>query len=187
MVWNESQNHDMDCYLCNTTLIKGFNAKNKQQIAYADIPSMAKPVFIHVPKAENSLAVIENKWLHSEGYKPEPKSSKKTPILFDQAEFLGSRLKEKTLLNENVRIFYRKHKHIASEWRLFINSNKTSLKGVLLHNGNEFPSIPVAYASHLKECYEFMKILFLKINYYAHCWSICSNFKVIAILLELQT
>ena len=30
------------------------------------------------------------------------------------------------------------HKHIASEWRLFIDSNKTSLKGVLLHNGNKF-------------------------------------------------
>ena len=27
------------------------------------------------------------------------------------------------------------HKHIASEWRLFIDSNKTSLKGVLFHNG----------------------------------------------------
>ena len=44
------------------------------------------------------------------------------------------------------------HKHIASHWPLFIDSNKTSLKGVLLHNGNAFPSIPVAYTSHLKEC-----------------------------------
>ena len=61
------------------------------------------------------------------------------------------------------------HKHIASEWHLIIDWNKTSLKGVLLHNGNEFPSIPVAYASHLKECYEVMKMLLLKINYHAHC------------------
>ena len=43
------------------------------------------------------------------------------------------------------------HKHIASEWRLFIDSNKTGLKGVLLHNGNKFPFIPVASASHLNE------------------------------------
>ena len=42
------------------------------------------------------------------------------------------------------------HEHIASEWRLFIDSNKSSLKGILLHNGNEFPSIHVAYASHLR-------------------------------------
>ena len=50
------------------------------------------------------------------------------------------------------------HKHIASEWCLFIDSNKTSPTGVLLHNANEFSSILVAYASRLKECYEIMKI-----------------------------
>ena len=48
-----------DCYFCNTTLIKGFNAKNKQQIVYADVTSVAQPVFIHVPKAENTLGVTE--------------------------------------------------------------------------------------------------------------------------------
>ena len=110
MLWNEPQNHDVDCYFCNTTLIKGFNAKNKQRIVYADVPSVTKPVFIHVSKVENSLGVIENKRLNSEGDKPEPKRSKKNPILFDQAELndlirdlnlskdkvelLGSRLKE---------------------------------------------------------------------------------------------
>ena len=51
----------------------------------------------------------------------------------------------------------------------------TSLKEVLLYNGNQFPSIPV------------LKILLLKINYHAHCRSICSDFEVIAILLALQT
>ena len=70
---------------------------------------------------------------------------------------------------------------------MFIDSNKTNLKGVLLHDGNEIPSITVAYASYLKEYYEVMKMLFLKINYGAHCWSICSDFKMIAILLGLQT
>ena len=205
----------MDCYFCNTTLIKCFNAKNKQQIVYADVPSVVKPVFIRVPKADNSLGVIENKRLNSERNEPEPKLPKQNPILFDQAElndlirdinlsknkcgFLGSPLKEKNLLNENARISYRNrekdlakffsnedcliycndvnklmkavgHKHIASELRLFIDQNKISLKGVLLYNGNEFPSFPVAYASHLKECYEVMKMLCLKINDHAHCW-----------------
>ena len=47
---------------------------------------MAKPVFIHVPKAENSLGVIENNRFSSEGDEAEPKRLKKTPILFDQAE-----------------------------------------------------------------------------------------------------
>jgi hypothetical protein len=36
-------------------------------------------------------------------------------------------------------------------WRLSINSPKVSLKAVLLHHGNTFPSIPVAYAAHMKE------------------------------------
>ena len=106
MVWNELQDHDVDCYVCNTTLIKGFNAENMQQIVYDEVPPVAKPVFIQVPKAENILCVIENKRLNSEGDEPEPKLSKKNPILFakagvnhlirdlnlskDKAELLGS-------------------------------------------------------------------------------------------------
>ena len=34
----------------------------------------------------------------------------------------------------------------ASDWRLFIDSSKRSLKAVLLHNGNVYPSIPVAHS-----------------------------------------
>ena len=107
-------------------------------------------------------------------------------------------------MNENVRIFYRNREkdlnkffsnedgliycndvnklikavgdnHIANGWRLFIDSNKTSLKGVLMYSVDKFPSIPVAYVSHLKDCYEIIKMLLLKINYHAHCWSTCRN------------
>ena len=46
MLWNESKIHDVDCYFCNNTFIEGFNAKNKQQIVYADVPFLSKPVFI---------------------------------------------------------------------------------------------------------------------------------------------
>ena len=67
MLWYDSQNHDVDCYFCNSTLIKGFNIKSKQQVVYADVPSVVKPIFIHVSKAENSLGVIENKRLNSQG------------------------------------------------------------------------------------------------------------------------
>ena len=76
----------MDCYFCNTTPIQGFNAKDMQQTAYAEVPSVAKPVFIQVPKEENILCVIENKRLNSEGDEPESKLSKKNPISFDKAE-----------------------------------------------------------------------------------------------------
>ena len=55
MLRNESPNHDVDCYFCNTTYIKRFNAKNKQQIVYADDPSMAKPVLIDVQYSRKVL------------------------------------------------------------------------------------------------------------------------------------
>ena len=49
--------------------------------------------------------------------------------------------------------------HNPAHWRLFINSSKTSLKAVLLHNGNIKPSIPVGYSILRKETYDTVKIL----------------------------
>jgi hypothetical protein len=39
---------------------------------------------------------------------------------------------------------------------LFIDSSKVSLKVVLLHYWNRFPSIPLALAANMKESYESM-------------------------------
>ena len=49
--------------------------------------------------------------------------------------------------------------HNPADWRLFIVSSKTSLKAVLLHNGNIKPPIPVGYSIFRKETYNTMKIL----------------------------
>jgi len=38
-------------------------------------------------------------------------------------------------------------------WRLFIDSSKVSLKVVLLHNRNRFPSVPLAHVANMKESY----------------------------------
>ena len=38
-----------------------------------------------------------------------------------------------------------------NEWRLFIDSSSRSLKAVLLHNGNSYPSLPMAHSGRLKE------------------------------------
>ena len=43
--------------------------------------------------------------------------------------------------------------HDQTNWRLFIDSSKESIKDVLLHNGNRYPSVPVAYSTTLKETY----------------------------------
>ena len=72
------------------------------------------------------------------------------------------------------------------QWRLFTDSSKVSLRLVLLHNGNRFPTVPLAHADNMKEGHESMKLLFGKIkydelngNYVAisrlwHCYSECN-------------
>ena len=52
-----------------------------------------------------------------------------------------------------------------TEWRLFIDSSKASLKCVLLHNGKRYASIPIGHSVHLKEAYKNMKMLITKIKY----------------------
>lgn len=134
----------------------------------------------------------------------------------EQAEVLASRLKGWNLLQKDVRVCsYRRrhsefndyfseandivfcndicsvmeilgHRHRPDEWRLFIDSSKVSLKAVLLHIGNEFPAIPVAYAADMKETYENMKLILEKIQYVKYKWNICGDLKVIALLLGLQ-
>jgi hypothetical protein len=72
------------------------------------------------------------------------------------------------------------------QWRLFIDSGKDSLKAVLLHNGNEKPSVPIAHAVRMKETYESMELILKLINYSNHNWNICGDLKVVALLLGLQ-
>jgi hypothetical protein len=74
----------------------------------------------------------------------------------------------------------------VSEWRLFIDSSKRSLKGVLLHNGSKYASVPVAHSIHLKEMYENFEILLKKMKYKEHGWLICGDLKVICMWLGQQ-
>ena len=134
----------------------------------------------------------------------------------DKAELIASRLKEKNLVEKNVKVsIYRKRnlsltkffkvegpivycsnveclfhelkeKYDPSEWRLFIDSFVRSLKAVLLHNGNIKHSIPIAHSVHLNESYENIKIILEKIQYNDHQWSICGDLKIIGILMGLQ-
>jgi hypothetical protein len=98
-----------------------------------------------------------------------------------QAERLGSRLKGWNFLQRDTKVcflrnhqeefqdFYSEqnylvycnnicavmdvldHEHKTTDWRLFIDSSKTRLKAVLSHNGNKYPSVPLAYATNKKE------------------------------------
>lgn len=134
----------------------------------------------------------------------------------NKAEILGSRLKQWNLVEEGTTIAHFRHRneklssffasdnglcyckdidglmhelgyeHKSSEWRLFMDSSKASLKAVLLHNGNIKPSIPVAHATQLKENYETMKLLLNILEYHKYCWKICGDLKVISLILGLQ-
>ena len=57
------------------------------------------------------------------------------------------------------------HEFNPDQWRLFVDSSKVSLKVVLLHNGNKFPSVPLAQAANMKESYESTKLLLETVKY----------------------
>ena len=78
------------------------------------------------------------------------------------------------------------HTYVADEWRLFVDSSATSLKGVLLNIGNKYPSVPIIYATNVAENYENMKLILQLIDYSQHEWLICCDLKVIALLTGLK-
>jgi len=69
---------------------------------------------------------------------------------------------------------------------LCTDSSKVSLKAVLLHNGNRYPSVPLAHAANMKESYESTKLLLGKIKYDKFNWKLCGDLKVVALLLWMQ-
>lgn len=78
------------------------------------------------------------------------------------------------------------HTHNPKEWRLFIDSSISSFKGVLLHNGNNYPSVPIVYGASAKENYDTIKLVLNLIKYDEFRWKICSDLKVVAILTGLK-
>lgn len=132
------------------------------------------------------------------------------------AELLTSRLKQWNLLDESVKVADQRKRHRTfaaffsnrdglcychnvsglfdaigivfnpQEWRLFIDSSSRSLKAVLLHNGNQYPSIPLAHSAHLKEDYTNVKTLLQMLKYSTHGWDVIGDFKMVAFLMGLQ-
>lgn len=78
------------------------------------------------------------------------------------------------------------HPYIPDEWRLFIDDSVKSLKGVLLHIGNKYPSVPVIYGIDVAENYNNINAILQLINYDKHQWVICSDLKIVAIVMGLK-
>ncbi|GBN02286.1 hypothetical protein AVEN_263056-1 [Araneus ventricosus] len=72
-----------------------------------------------------------------------------------------------------------------SEWRLFIDSSKTRLEEVLLHNGNSFASLPLGHSLQMEENYNDLPMILEKINYQEYRWMVCGDFKMLTMLLVL--
>ena len=68
------------------------------------------------------------------------------------------------------------------DWRLFIDLSKASLKAVLLQNGNLFTSIPPAHSTQMKETYENIEVMLIKLKYDKHGWKVCVDIKVLNML-----
>jgi hypothetical protein len=59
-----------------------------------------------------------------------------------------------------------------NEWCLFIDSSSRSQKAVLLHNGNKYPSLPLAHSVHFKEDYNNIKSLLDSLKYDEYSWEV---------------
>ena len=74
----------------------------------------------------------------------------------------------------------------SSDWRLFIDSSKRSLKCVLLHNGNSYGAVPIGHSVGLREDYEDIKKVMKLLQYDKHNWIICVDLKMVCFLLGQQ-
>lgn len=129
------------------------------------------------------------------------------------AELLASRLAEKGLLKRGTEItfyhdkdidfrkFFSVHealvyckdvgslinkyqvvKYSSEDRRLFIDSSKRCLKAVLLYNGKKLASIPISVV--YSENYCTMEFMLDIIDYKNHQWGICTDLKVVTIVLS---
>ena len=73
----------------------------------------------------------------------------------------------------------------SNEWRLFTNSSKRKLKCVIL-NGNKFACVPIRHSVIVKEHYLNVKMVWQKLRYNEHNWTIGVDFKMVNILVGQQ-
>lgn len=85
------------------------------------------------------------------------------------------------MINAFNRIIY-----VAEDWRLFLDSSTKNFKAVLIHNGNFYASVPIPNFVVLKEEYQNLKLVLETLQYEKHNWQICSDFKIVTIILGQQ-
>ena len=76
--------------------------------------------------------------------------------------------------------------YIPTEWRLFLDSSKQSLKCVLLHNVNLYEGVVVGHSVHLRETYDDVKEVINLLKYHEHNWILYVDLKMVSFLLGQQ-
>ena len=73
--------------------------------------------------------------------------------------------------------------YTSSEWRLFIDSSKRSMKCVVLHNSDILAFVLIGHSIQKKETYENMKTILDRIKYEKHEWIIYADLNILSMLL----
>ena len=58
------------------------------------------------------------------------------------------------------------------------------MKCVLLHNENQYASVPLAHSTTMKEKHKEIIVVLEKISYYEHNWINCVDLKIINFYLD---
>ena len=132
MIWREPTNHVIDCYFCAIDLT-GINRKNRRSLTYPDLDSARRPVahceeipipvFKEFPETSDDAFFSFSEDNYDEetplnDCAPQPLSQNELNDLVHDlnlpkcsAELLASRLKEKNLLEDSVRISFYRNRH----------------------------------------------------------------------------
>ena len=136
MIWREPSNHATDCYFCAINIM-GINRKNRRTLEYPNLPSTMRPtphseeipvpVFKDTCTEESSSSEDETQSIATTDDAFFPDDNDKQPELFsqnelndlvrdlnlpkDSAELLASRLNDKNMLNDEVRISFFRTRH----------------------------------------------------------------------------
>ncbi|KAL7868607.1 hypothetical protein SRHO_G00100550 [Serrasalmus rhombeus] len=213
-IWREPTDHSTNCYFCMVDLSKRLTGKNATPVTQSNTTFRRKQQVRH-PDEFSSCADEERKPYYP-NQKDLNDLIRDLGLTKSNAELLTSRLKQWNLLDKSVQVTGQRKRHQVfstffshqdglcfcnnmaglfeaigitcnpNEWRLFIDSSCKSLKAVLLHNGNKYPSLPVAHSVHLKEEYTSVKMLLGALNYDEYGWEVIGDFKMVSFLMGLQ-
>ena len=181
---------------------------------FGELPDISDEDASSVEGHENEEVVLEDDAPHPFSQKELNDLLHDPSLSTDSAELLASRLKEKNLLSDSVciRFFHNRTSvffytvkdlvycaHIAQlllklgapqykpkDWRLFIDSSKWSLKCVLLHNSNQFASVPSLTRLHWMRSMKWWSMCWRKLfmisisglfvltwRWWTFCWDNC--------------